>query len=362
VRFLVDAHHLGLRKTGNETWTRNVVAALAGAAGNDVLEYAVTATGAGELQRLTTARAYHVSAHSTRRLVLDLPLLARRTRCDAMLVTYTVPLTARPCVVLVHDLSFYEPASSDWFPPLTLARHRLSNRLSCRRATRLLAPSELTRRQIVDRWDVPPERISVATDAVDPDLRALITIARPRPSDGVFTVLAVGDVVPRKNLVLLARAVARCIHSGARFQLRLVGQVPSAGQPIVQEIRDALGPALRLPGYVSRAELAAEYRSADVLCFPSLFEGFGIPVIEAMTAGTPVMVSDAGCLPETAGGAAMVLPARDVEAWHQALMGLSRNVGLQHRLRRLGSVRANEFSWDQSARAVIAALRAAGSA
>jgi glycosyltransferase involved in cell wall biosynthesis len=361
VKFLVDAHHLGRRQTGNETWTRNVIAALQPLVDHREVDYAVSLAGVDELRRLTPSAAHVVSGRSSVRLLAQLPRIARAIDADAVLVTYTVPATTRPCVVMVHDLSFLDPAATQWMAVRTRLRFRVTNRVSCRVASRILTPSEYTKRELVEKLPVLPERVSVATDAVDPELLGLLS-ATPRRSPERFTVLAVGEVVPRKNLLLVATAVRRCLDAGVDMCLRIVGSVPAAGRETAARIRALLGSAASFTGYVPLAGLAIEYRSADVVCVASSFEGFGIPVVEAMAAATPVVVSDATCLPEIAGDAALVVPDHDVAAWSGALLRLTGDADLRDRLGRLGPERAGHFSWEESGRAALSALKAAAAA
>lgn len=359
MRFLFDAHHLGLRQTGNETWTRNVVAAMNDVAEGGELVYAVTAAGRSELSRLTDAPAHVVSGRSAHRLLVGLPQVARRARTNALFATYTVPPMVRPSVVIVHDVSSWHPRGKEWLPLATRLRTRVTVGASARLASQVLVLTEEARGEVVQRLGRSPDDVVVASAAVDADLATLFTKTDRRPSPHGFAVLAVGAVLPRKNLLVVAEAVRALRDTGVPARLRIVGPVPDAGRDIASRLRQLLGPAVDLVGYVSTAELAAEYRSADVFCFPSLLEGFGMPILEAMAAGTPVVVSDASSLPEVAGGAALVCPAGDARAWRDSLGRLADH-GLRDQLCRLGRQRVAEFSWRRTAGVVMDSLRRAG--
>jgi glycosyltransferase involved in cell wall biosynthesis len=162
--------------------------------------------------------------------------------------------------------------------------------------------------------------------------------------------------VPRKNLLLLGRAAAAAREVGVPVELRIVGPVPDAGRAIAAEIEELLGPDARILGYVTDAELAAEYKAADVVCFPSLFEGFGMPIVEAMAAGVPVVVSDALASKEVTAGAAMVCGAHDVRAWRDGLVSLWTSPEVRARFRDDGLRRASSFSWHTSAQIVLDAM------
>ncbi len=359
MRFLFDAHHLGMRQTGNETWTRNVVAAMADVAGPDELVYAVTEAGGAELRRLTVVPSHIVSGRSAHRLMVGLPRIARQVGSHALFATYTVPPAVRPSVVIVHDVASWHPRAKEWLPLATRLRTRATVGPSTRLASRVLVLTESARSEVVERLHVPPDKVVVASAATDAELGALLSTTPRRASPEAFTVLAVGAVLPRKNLVVLAEAVRAVRDSGVSARLRVVGPVPARGRIVASRLQELLGSSVEMAGYVTTAELAVEYRSADVFCFPSLLEGFGMPILEAMAAGTPVVVSDASSLPEVAGGAALVCAADDPAAWREALLRLVREDGLGDGLRRRGDQRVSAFSWRRTAGVVMDSLRAA---
>jgi glycosyltransferase involved in cell wall biosynthesis len=360
---LIDAHHLGQGQTGNETWARNVVAELARRPSRT--HVAVTAAGRATLpDTWTPDRVHEVSMSSSRRLAYDLPRLTRRLRPDALLVQYSLPPFASrhvPGVVMVHDLSFERPEASAWIAPRTLARYRTTIRSSVRRARIVLVPTEWTRLDVLRTYGLAPDRVAVAGNAVDAELAQQLA-AIPRAKAGEESVvLAVGTVLPRKNLLVLARAIRVLRSQGEPVRLRVVGPIPMAGQATARQLREVLGDALDLVGPVPVARLAQEYRSADLLAFPSLFEGFGIPVVEAMAAGLPVVSSTATCLPEVGGNAARYADPDDVEAWAATLGELLGAPEERARLAAAGLVRAGSFSWRDTADAVETALLRAAS-
>lgn len=358
---LIDAHHLGQGQTGNETWARNVVAELGRRPGQDHL--AVTPAGRISLPNSWSAgRVHQVSSFSSRRLAYDLPRLTHRLRPEAMLVQYTLPMFGArhiPGVVVVHDLSFERPEAAAWIPPRALARYRATIRASVRRARMVLAPSEWTKRDLVRTYGVDHDRVLVAGNALDENLAAALAKTPIAPRDTSLTVLTVGTVLPRKNLVVVARAVKVLRERGLPARLRMVGPIPAAGRACAREIQGILGESLEILGPVSTANLARAYRSADVLAFPSRFEGFGIPLIEAMSAELPVVSSTATCLPEVGGAAARYADPDDVEAWVEALAAVLTGEQERRRLTAAGLQRAATFRWSDTVDAVCAALEAA---
>lgn len=269
---------------------------------------------------------------------------------------YTAPLSRVPAVVAVHDLSFEDPRASEWLAPSVRLRYRVTIRASVRRSARLLALSESTRADLVRRYGVDPARVVVVPAAVDPDFARLLSAPR-EVATGPATILTVGNVLPRKNLVVVARAVRVLRDRGLDVRLRVIGRVPASGRDAASEMVALLREHVEFAGYLATDELAQAYRSAAALAFPSLYEGFGIPVVEAMTAGTPVVASDRTSLPEVVGGAGIVVPAEDVDAWAEALAA-ALDPGRAAQLAAAGRARASTYTWRESASLVAGTLDA----
>ncbi len=240
--------------------------------------------------------------------------------------TFRGPLRSRiPVVVTVHDLALlrYPEAFRPW--------HRTTGRLALRSAVRaadaIVAVSEFTRDELVELLDVPEERIRVVRNGIEP----VFSAEGPR-AEGDY-VLAVGTLEPRKNL---ARVVEAARLAGV--DLRVVG-APGWG-------------GVDVPGWVGRvpdAELACLYRGARCLVYASLYEGFGLPVLEAMASGVPVVTSQGGATEEVAGGAAVLVDPRDVEA---IAAGVAEATTRRDELVPRGLERAHEFTWAAAADAV----------
>jgi glycosyltransferase involved in cell wall biosynthesis len=259
---------------------------------------------------------------------------------------------------MVHDLSPLDSEAHHWLPLPFRLRFRASLALSTRVATSVLAPSQFTARRLVETYGLDPSHVGVAANAIDGELGALLHSGR-RVTPEIPTVLSVGNVLPRKNLTTVAAAVRRLQRQGIPIRYRIAGQVGPGGAPVVRELRRIL-PDVEITGYISTAQLAEQYLSASVLAFPSLYEGFGIPMIEAMRAGLPVISSDSTSLPEIAGGASMVAPARDDDAWRAAIALLITDDGARRRLIHRGTARARQFDWGSTAHVVAGALLSAG--
>lgn len=353
---LLDLHDLGLHQTGNESWARSMAAALLGLGGPDSYDVAVTsAAEPADLERLVGARdQVQLSRSSARRLGWDLPRAVHRLGSPSVLVQYTAPLSRVPAVVVVHDLSFEDERAAQWLPLAARLRYRASVRTSVRRAAHVVVDSEYTRQDLLTRYRTDPARVSVAPLAIDPAFAALLRETPERRADRP-TVLVVGNVLPRKNLPVVARAVRILKDRGEDVALRVVGTVHPTGRADAEQAGRLLGGDLTITGYVPVTQLATELRGAHVLAFPSLFEGFGLPALEAMAAGLPVVVSDRTSLPEVVGGAGLVVPAEEPEAWAEAL---ARALGPEReRLRTLGAAREAALDWVGPASTVSRLLR-----
>jgi glycosyltransferase involved in cell wall biosynthesis len=251
--------------------------------------------------------------------------------------TYRGPVRSRvPLVVTVHDLAVFRRPEA--FPPWTRTYSRLVVPRVVRAARIVAAVSEFTASEIEKLLHVPRERIRVVPNAADP----AFTEDGAR-EDGDY-VLAAGTLEPRKNL-------ARSIEAARRLgiELRVAGMEGWGGV-------DATGPGVSWVGFASDEELARLYRGAACVLYPSLYEGFGIPILEAMACGAPVVTSRGGATEEVAGGAAVLVDPEDV-ASIQA--GVEDAMARRDELRAAGLRRARDYSWDESARLLLQAYEGA---
>lgn len=359
MRFLMDAHHLGMRQTGNETWCRSVARHLEHELRGHEVHFAVTEPAVDLFTSLSDAPYHVVSSNSVRRLAIDLPATVHRVRPHAVLSLYTgVPLSP-PSVLAIHDLSPLDHRAAEWWPARFRFRFRASVGLSVRAAATVIAPSEFTRRQIVDTYGLDADRVRIAAIAIDSELGALLDAGR-RTKPAVPTVLSVGNVLPRKNLITVAHAVRRLRARGHEIRYRIAGQVTPQGATLERQLRRIL-PDVEITGYVTEAQLAEYYLSATLLAYPSLYEGYGLPIVEAMRARLPVICSTSTSLPEIAADACAVLDPRDVDAWVSWIERLVIDEALRRCLSRRGVARARQFDWRETARVVADSLLAAAS-
>ncbi len=267
-----------------------------------------------------------------------------------------------PTVVTVYDLSFVHcPAA---FGRGRRAYLHLMTRLSCRRARRIIAISESTRRDLVKQWGIPASRILIAYPGVGEQYRPLpaeeVEAFRAKRGLPEQFVLHLGTLQPRKNLVRLIQAYHRLRPEGAAVKLVLAGGKGWSYYPIMAEIESMdLRSDVLLPGYVAAEELPLWYNAATVLAYPSLYEGFGLPVIEAMACQTPVVTSAASSLPEAAGDAALLVDPHDTEALADALHRALTDDSLRREMKARGRQQASKFSWQQTAADTVAAYHSA---
>ncbi|MBA2360722.1 MAG: glycosyltransferase family 4 protein [Actinobacteria bacterium] len=328
---LLDADVLGRQRTGDETYVQNLLRELPAAA-PDLRFAAVTRRPdlvPGGIE------AIELSADSQEwRMAWRLPRLLRRLRPRVAHFQHSLPLLAGGTSVLtVHDLSFERG------PELMPRRHRLVFKAvvprSARRAGRVIAVSERTRDDLTDLYGIAEHEVRVIPHGVDP----LFTPGEGLGKGGYL--LVVGAVQRRKD----PRAA---VEAGGELGMPVVLVGPEREPALARELR-ALGADLR--GYVDKEELARLYREAACLVVPSRYEGFGLPILEAMASGTPVVASPDPALVEVAGDAAVFAEEGELAN------GIRRALGRGDELRAAGLARAAQFTWAEAARRTVGVYR-----
>jgi len=296
-------------------------------------------------------RLAHRAGHAWEQLAL--PVAAR----DAELVfspANTAPIAGRRNAVLVHDLApVVEPR---WYGQAYGAWHGAMLRATARRARLAIVPSEFVRGQLTELLGMPPERIVAVPMGVAPTFAAALDPAplrRRLDLDRRPYVLAVGTANPRKNLGLLD-AIAPALAAAG-----LDTAIAGGGRGYMRASNPRGGPATaRRLGYVTETDLPALYAGAAAFALPSLYEGFGLPCLEAMAAGTPVVTTRHGALPETCADAALYAHPDDPSAFAAACIEAATDPATRDRLTAAGRARVAAFTWDRTAKRVNDVLAA----
>lgn len=268
----------------------------------------------------------------------------------------------RPSVATIHDLGYEHFPEAH--PRRQLAYLRWSTRHNARVARRVVADSAATRDDLVRLYGVDAAKIEVVYPGIDPDLRratdeARITAALDHYGIRPPYLLYLGTLQPRKNLVRLVEAFAASSLHNDGCTLVLAGKAGWLAEPLLAAINN-LPPAVRgrvhLPGYIGETEKNLLLSGATALVFPSLYEGFGFPVLEAQACGTPVVCSNTSSLPEVAGEGAWLADPLDTAALAEAMRRVATNAGLRATLIERGYDNLRRFTWEDAAGRALAAL------
>lgn len=368
----IDAHSVGTGLAGNESYITNLIEALAELDGVNRYTLYVTKQAAVERfhKRWPNVHVRMTLPHTPLvRIPLTLVNELRRRPVDLLHVQYTAPPFAPcPVVATIHDLSF------EHLPQTFKRRSRMQLRLTVRRTARasahVLVPSAHTRRDILETYGLLPERVSVTPLAAPAHFAPVgdegeVRRVRQRYRLEDDYILAVGSIQPRKNLALLLAAYADLRRSSPQAnlpKLALVGKLAWLYDETLRAIEEhGLGDLTVLTGYVAESDLPALYTGALCFVYPSYFEGFGLPPLEAMQCGAPVIAGDRTSLPEVVGQAGLLVDPFDQKALAKAIGLLIRDANLRARLRVKGLERARHFSWRETARLTLQAYnRVAG--
>lgn len=284
---------------------------------------------------------------------LALPIQAALSHVDVLHATVNVlpAVTFRPTVATVHDLSFLR------FPDRLSRGRRLylsaSVSRTARSATRVIAVSGNTKRDLVDVWGIAEDRIDVVYPGVDPAFRPFPERPAPLPSHSGTRpyILHVGTLEPRKNIDVLISAYGALRARGYDHALVLIGARGWMYEPLFEQVQRAgLQGDVHFLDYVAPADLPRWYNGADLFVYPSAYEGFGLPLLEAMACGVPAVTSSTSSLGELAGNACLTIEPGSSDELEEAMMRALDDDSLRSRLREAGLRRASEFSWARTAR------------
>jgi len=360
MRFAVDAHAIGRHLTGNEVYVRSLLNAFGS---HDRSSEFVAYISVPEAARYVPARirTRSISANPFVRLGYQLARRVRQDRPDLLHVQYTAPVGCPvPVVVSVHDVSFLE--HPEYFTSARARQLQFTVGRTVRSAARILTGSEFSRRSILKVYgDLDEDLVVAVPNAAAPEFRpisresAAAMVGKRFGIAGPF-VFCVGDLQPRKNHVGLIRAYARLLRAYPQIKHNLViaGKETWFGPRVHEAARESgVGERIQFFGFVSDSDLLQLYNACDLFVFPSFYEGFGLPALEAMACGRAVVCSNTSALPEVVDGAAILFDPYAIDEIVRALADLLLDHELKARMERLGLQRAAHFSWQKTAQQTL---------
>jgi glycosyltransferase involved in cell wall biosynthesis len=360
---LIDAHLIGAQETGNETYTAGLLgqADVFAAAGWRVC--ALMPAPRPDLIAPAQTVADPRCANDLYRFFCALPRALAELRAGLLHVNYHAPFWIKtPYVVMIHDISYR--ARPRFTSPRNFALQNILGWLTALRASAVTTPSHFSRREVARLYPWLRDRAFVTPNAVKSAFypRPLAEVEQVKNAFDISApyFLFVGTPQPRKNIARVVEAFLAVTRKVERVQLVIAGKsTPELGK--LRRAHQAAFASGRVvaTGYVSDDDLACLYSGCIALVFPSLYEGFGIPALEAMACGAPVITSNSTALPEAAGEAALLVDPEDTAAIAAAMRRVLEAPDLRAALRARGFAHARQFTWARTARATVEAYQAA---
>jgi glycosyltransferase involved in cell wall biosynthesis len=357
MRFSVDAHAIGQHLTGNETYIRNLLNCFEGLDREaDFVAYISRDEAVADLPRRFQKK--RVSANPFVRLGYDLPRRVSNDRPSLLHVQYTAPVTCTaPIVVSVHDVSFLE--HPEYFTSFRALQLRLTVRRTVKAASCVLTPSEFSKQRILDAYQLADEKVVVLPNGVSSVFHPVPREAAQKTMRSAWAphgtapfILTVGDLQPRKNHLGLIHAFEDLIraHPQLPHHLLVVGKDTWYAPTVSAAAKKShVANRIHFTGFVDDEELRRLYGACDLFVYPSFYEGFGLPILEAMACGRAVACSNTSAMPEVADSAALLFDPSSQRDLVFAMRDLLLNPDLRQRMERLGVQRAATFSWSSSA-------------
>ena len=370
MRIGVNVHLLSTTHTGIQHYIRALVPELvAQAASHEVVLYGepsqLPVSADRGVRWVSASRPLRSGVH---RVLWEQTVLPRLLRRDGVEVFFS-PAFVLPMgwegagVVTVHDLNF--EVSPQTVHPIRRAYLRRITRWSVLHARRVIAISASTTSDIVRRYGVPDEKVAVIPYGLDgifhfEGARALEPIVRQRYALPEQFLLFVGTLEPRKNLPRLIEAYALASRKADLPPLVLAG-APGWQHERILSRAQGLGIVDKIvfTGYIPRDHLPGVYAAASALLYPSLYEGFGLPPLEAMGCGTPVLASHTSAMPEVVGDAGILVEPHDVQAIASGILRITKDEALRQQIKERGVERARQFRWDEAARSTLRVIEEA---
>lgn len=370
MRIAIDAHSVGARLGGNETYATKLIEALAEIDQSN--QYTLYVTKPEAIDRFADRWANFTVRQTLPhtplvRIPLTLSSELRRRPVDLLHVQYTAPPFAPcPVVATIHDLAFEHLPET--FNRRSWMQLRLTVRRTARRAAQIITVSEYSRQDIIKTYGIAPERITVTPEAAAETFDRVTDetyLQAVREHYGIerYYILSLSSIQPRKNLVRLIEAYSllhRLHPEGKLPQLVLAGKRGWLDNETLRAAQaDIVNSSIRFTGYVAAEHLNALYSGAICFVYPSYFEGFGLPILEAMKCGAPVIAGDRTSIPEVAGEAALLFNPFDTSSLVEALKRVLNDSEFRQTLSARGRQRASEFRWKTTARLTLTAYEKA---
>ena len=358
MRVGIDLSVTNISQAGTTVYARNLAEALGSSLDADSTLHVFAV---GQHRDMATRKTLRSRAETVYRdLVwthLILPCLALREKVDVLHMPANVIPVFSPCptVVTIHDTTVLQAPNRFTFWHRTYSRIFVP--LSAKRASKVLADSEHSKRDIVRLFGVSPRKVEVVYLGASPEFRQILeneVAVVKRKYDLASFILTVGTLEPRKNVERLLQAFAVLRARESSYQLVHAGPRGWLFNDIMKEVeRLGLQSTVRFLGGVPLEDLVGLYNAASVFVYPSLYEGFGLPVLEAMTCGCPVITSNVSSLPEVAGGAGILVDPYDVRQIAEAIREVLEDETRAQAMRQRGLERAKLFSWEQCAQETL---------
>jgi glycosyltransferase involved in cell wall biosynthesis len=363
MKIAIDAHSIGSQAGGNETYFRQLLRGLAlDKSGNQYIIFHTHGEPLREIAGDPRFSLVPIPKNPVIRLGISLPWLLRKTKPEVFHCQYILPpFTKTKTIVTIHDLAHEH--FPEFFHPLEGARMRRLVRATARRVDHITTVSKFSASDIERTYGVPPEKISIAyqsaSERFHPRDKQICQehLARTYGINFPF-ILYVGRIQERKNLPRLVEAYARLRKQGATARLVIVGKKDWQFEKLLSKIRELeLDASVIFPGYVSEDDLPLFYNAAEVFVFPSIFEGFGLPVVESMASGLPTITSYGSSLEEVAGDGALLVDPLDVSSIAEALRQVLEDSELKDGLIRRGLCRSAELKIENFSLKLLDAYR-----
>ncbi len=373
MRIAIDAHSVGAGLAGNESYATNLIEALAEI--DQVNDYTLYVTKRQAVERFSNRWQNFVVRQTVPhtpliRIPLSLSKELRQHPVDVLHVQFTAPPFA-PCRVVctIHDLAFEHLPET--FKRRSWMQLRVTVRQTAKKAARIITLSEYSRQDIAETYGIPAEQITVTHGAAPAHFepvtseKELRSVRQTYGIEGEY-LLTVGSIQPRKNLTRLIAAYSRLRTKRAKRKLPklvLVGKRAWLYSETLKAIEDfGVSDSVILTGYVPEADLPALYSGALCFIYPSYFEGFGLPPLEAMKCGVAVIVGNRTSLPEVVGSAAVLIDPFDIDALAFAIEKLIDDSDFRSKLRVQGLARSKKFSWHSTAQQTLEVYKQAAGA